>query len=389
MCGAGSVTFGASGSCAEPPPPDMRPDADAGLPSAANDASAPAEAVCSVNASGTHLYVARIGLQDFRSYRSAQVESDGRPVVLTGPNGAGKTNLLEALSFLAPGRGLRRARISAVERRRSEDEASGPGWALNAQVISGNDSVSIGTGRDPDRRPDSAGDENDNDTRDRRVVRLDGTPAKSQTVLGEIVHLAWLTPEMDRLFMEGAGDRRRFLDRMVYGFAPSHAGHLAAYDRAMRERTRLLRDGRFDDSWLTALEDTMATAGVTVAAARRAFVDQLAGAAELGISAFPVPDIAVAGEAETSLARRAALDVEDDLRDRLRRGRRRDADAGRALEGPHRTDLAVRQGYAGRALLHRRAEGLAGGHRSCHGAASESRPRVCALAAAGRDCRAS
>ena len=280
------------------------------------------------------LRVTRLGLSDFRSYHAAVVETPGVPVVLAGPNGVGKTNLLEALSFLTPGRGLRRARIGTVNRLAANSEASS--WAVNAQGAGPDGPFNIGTGRDPDMA------DGVDDRSDRRVVRIDGQKAKSQNRLGDILHMAWLTPEMDRLFVDSATDRRRFLDRLVFGFTPAHAGQVSAYERAMRERSRLLRDGRFDDSWLSALEEQMAEAGVAMAVGRRQFVENLASAAELGISAFPAPDFALEGGIEEILDTGPALEAEDDLRDRLRAGRQTDADTGRALYGPHRTDLAVR-----------------------------------------------
>jgi DNA replication and repair protein RecF len=283
------------------------------------------------------LRVTRLALSHFRSYQDAVVETPGAPVAVTGPNGVGKTNLLEALSFLTPGRGLRRARISAVERLPAPGQSTGPAWAVNAQGYGGDGPFNLGTGRDPEF---AGGREEERS--DRRVVHIDGRKAKSQNSLGDVMHMAWLTPEMDRLFVDSATDRRRFLDRLVFGFTPAHAGQVSAYERAMRERSRLLRDGRFDDSWLSALEDQMAAAGVALAVARRQFVESLADAAELGISAFPAPDYALEGGIEDLLDRGAAVDAEDDLRDRLRDNRRMDAEAGRALVGPHRTDLAVR-----------------------------------------------
>lgn len=283
------------------------------------------------------LRVRRLSLTDFRNYRTARIEAGDGPVVLTGLNGAGKTNLLEAISFLAPGRGLRRARLAAVERQRAGAESQGAGWAVNAQGTGPAGDFSIGTGRDP-----AAPADRDGQISDRRLVRIDGEPVKGQTALGDIVHMAWLTPEMDRLFLEGASDRRRFFDRLVYGFTPGHARQLSAYERAMRERSRLLRDGRFDPAWLGALEDTMAESGIAVADARRRFLSRLAAAVELGISAFPVPDLALDGDVEASLADQPATLVEEALRRTLAASRRRDAEAGRALHGVHRTDLAVR-----------------------------------------------
>ncbi len=157
-------------------------------------------------------------LSAFRCYGALRLDLDARPVVLTGPNGAGKTNLLEAISFLAPGRGLRRARLGEVQRRAPDDAgenvAGASSWAVAATVTGAGGPVDIGTGLDPERGADQP---------ERRVVRIGGRPAKSQNVLAEMFHIAWLTPEMDRLFLDGASGRRRFLDRIVYGFAPEHA----------------------------------------------------------------------------------------------------------------------------------------------------------------------
>ena len=181
----------------------------------------------------------RLTITDFRSYRRLRVECDPRPAVLTGPNGAGKTNLLEALSFLVPGRGLREARLADVGRR----GAPGP-WSVAARVTVPEGTVEIGTG---------FGDGT------RRRVRIDGQTWKSTSALAGYVNVQWLTPLMDRLFTGGSAGRRRFLDRLVYGFDPAHAGRVGAYEHALRERARLLRgDGRADRRWLDALEDTMA-----------------------------------------------------------------------------------------------------------------------------------
>lgn len=287
----------------------------------------------SAEAAAPALAVRRIVLTDFRSYRRAELAAPAAPVVLYGANGAGKTNLLEAISFLAPGRGLRRARLAEIERRRAEGEAAGPGWALHVTLDTPEGERGIGTGRDPDRAPD--------DDSDRRVVRVDGAAAKGQSALAELANILWLTPEMDRLFDGGRSERRRFLDRIVLGFVPDHARNLAGYEQAMRERNRLLKEGRFDEAWLAALEQGMAEAGVAVAAARRQVVGRLAIAAEAALGPFPIPDLALAGDAEAELADRPALAAEDALRRRLAESRRADAEAGRALAGPHRSDLIV------------------------------------------------
>ncbi len=296
------------------------------------------------------LWLSRLTVTNFRCYARAEIEADRRPVVLTGPNGAGKTNLLEAISYLAPGRGLRRARLSDVERRTTP--AAGP-WAVAATAVTPEGPRELGTGRDPalggpaggPRGGPGGGSANGSGEagrpRERRVVRIDGAPARSQQELGEILAIVWLSPRMDGLFRDGASARRRFLDRLVYGFDPAHAGRIAAYERALRERARLLRLGGAEAAWLAALEDTMARHGVAIAAARRDLVGRLAQACGAGSGPFPVAGLALDGEAESALEGQAALAVEDGLRARLAEARSRDAAAGGAAAGPHRSDLAV------------------------------------------------
>lgn len=268
------------------------------------------------------LAVLRLKLSDFRGYADARIEVDRRSVVLTGPNGAGKTNILEALSMLAPGRGLRRARLSDLDRQ------DGSAWAIAARLQRGADEpVEVGTGRDPEGG-------------DKRVVRIDAKPVRGQAQLAEIGAIQWLTPQMDGLFLDGAGNRRRFLDRLVTGADPDHAGRLAAYDHAQRERLRLLREGRSDPTWLDALEDTMARHGVAVAAARRERVHALDGAT-VGSGVFPQAALRLAGSVETWLDEIPALEAEDRLKARLAQNRRIDGESGMTAEGPHRSDLEV------------------------------------------------
>ncbi|MCP5366288.1 MAG: DNA replication/repair protein RecF [Hyphomicrobiales bacterium] len=278
----------------------------------------------------------RLTLTDFRCYRHLRLETDPRPVVLTGPNGAGKTNLLEAVSLLTPGRGLRRARLGDLARREPTPALEGavPGdWAVAARLRLPTGDADVGTGM---VAGDAAG-------RDKRAVRIDGQAAKGQAALAGLLAVQWLTPQMDRLFQDGAAERRRFLDRLVYGSDPAHAGRLSAYNHALRERARLLRDGRGDAAWLAALEETLAAKGVAVAAARHALVERLRiAAAAAGDGAFPGADLWLDGEVETWLADEPALAVEDRIRDRLAAGRPRDAEAGGAGVGPHRGDLRVR-----------------------------------------------
>ena len=268
------------------------------------------------------LGVTRLVLTDFRNYRSARLDLEPGPVVLTGPNGAGKTNLLEAVSFLSPGRGLRNARLGEVDYHGSES-----GWAVAATVSTRRGAVAIGTGRV--------------DAAERRAVRIDGEIARGQSALGERLGIVWLTPQMDRLFLEGPAGRRRLLDRLVLGLDPAHAGRVAAYEQAMRERSRLLRDGPADASWLAALEEVMAEKGVAVAAARRDAVERLDRACAEADGPFPRARLKLDGVVEAWLGEMPALAAEDLLKAELAAGRAADALSGGAGIGPHRSDLAV------------------------------------------------
>ena len=331
--------------------------------------------------------VRRLALTAFRSWRSVRLEAPAASVVLTGPNGTGKTNLLEALSLLAPGRGLRRAAMAQLQHRSDPATAPETNWAVSATVDTPEGPRRVGTGRDPaaDTGDDTAGPIERG--AERRVVRIDGVPAKGQGDLSALGAVVWLTPEMDGLFSGPAGARRRFLDRLVAGFLPRHATHLAAYERAMRERNRLLRDAGPDPAWLDALEATMAQQGVAVAAARTDFVARLAAACAERVSAFPAPDLALAGAQDDALAGAQdgaqddalagaqdgalagveqsmaagapSLVAEDALKAQLKASRAPDAEAGRALVGPHRVDLAVR--FAAGGIAGGFAGGIAGG----------------------------
>lgn len=270
--------------------------------------------------------VTRLTLTDFRSYAQARLSADLRPVVLTGANGAGKTNLLEAVSFLAPGRGLRRAKLSDITRHGAPSGPQGA-WAVAAVVDTPLGPVEIGTGRD-------AGPS------DRRILRINGAPARSQAELGEIVSTVWLTPAMDRLFTDTPGNRRRFLDRLVYGLDPQHATRLSAYETALRQRARLLRDGVTDRAWFAALEEEMARHAVAVAAARRDLVGRLGRALAEAEGPFPRAAVALDGLLEGWLDDRPALEAEDAYRRLLDRERPKEA-AGAPAPGPHRSDIAV------------------------------------------------
>jgi DNA replication and repair protein RecF len=274
--------------------------------------------------------VVRLSLTDFRCYGRVRVDLETTPVVLTGPNGAGKTNLLEAVSFLSPGRGLRRARLGEIDRReRGSDEARS--WAVAAVVETGRGTVSIGTGHE-------AGD---GKATERRVVRIDGHTARGQKDLAQHLAMVWLTPDMDRLFMDGSSARRRFVDRLVYGFQPAHAGEVAAYETVLRERARLLAEGNSDAAWLEALEDGIARHGVAIAAARAETVRRLDRACADRDGPFPAARLALTGEIDTWLTEMPAVAVEDRVRETLRASRNHDATQGGAACGAHRSDLQV------------------------------------------------
>lgn len=270
----------------------------------------------------------RLALTDFRSYERADLSLDGRPVWLAGSNGAGKTNLLEAVSFLIPGRGLRGAGLGEVGRR-MPGEIQGRAWAVSAVLEAPDGGTRLGTG------VESAGAA-------RRVVRVEGEPAPPGR-LAEHVRQVWLTPAQDRLFLEGAAERRRFFDRLTFAGEPAHAAHVAAYEKAMRERLRLLTDGPQDGAWLDALEARMAEAGVLMAQARaRTLAALTAEIATRGARPFPLARLALTGDWERMAAEGLEpAELEVRLAGALAAARDRDAAAGRSLTGPHRGDLAV------------------------------------------------
>lgn len=280
---------------------------------------------------GGKLSISRIQLTNFRSYANVELAVGTRPVVLAGANGAGKTNILDAISLLAPGRGLRGAKLSD-HIRRGPSAPSEALWAVAATVSRGPESYDVGTGLT--LGPNGG---------ERRAVRLNGVAAQSSADLGEIVQMTWLTPAMDRLFNEGASGRRRFLDRLVLGFDPGHARRALRYETAMRERARLLKFGPRDPMWLDGLEAEMAEAGAAIAEARAATVARLnAMLSERGeAGAFPCALLALDGETDALLAERGET-AEAEMRARLMHSRIRDAEAGRTTFGPHLSDLAVR-----------------------------------------------
>lgn len=258
------------------------------------------------------LAIETLALSHFRSHRATRMIFDGRPVAITGPNGAGKTNILEAVSLLSPGRGLRRAAADDLARK-----PEGLGWKITASVRGLSAAHEVETWADPGEA---------------RQVRIDGKAA-TQASLGRILRVLWLVPAMDRLWIEAAEGRRRFLDRMTLSFFPEHAEHSLTYEKAMRDRNRLIKDQVTDAHWYAALEAHMAEAGTAITRNRRAAIARIAEAADPA-SAFPSADLTLTGP--------EGAPEPADLALALSEGRRRDISAGRTLVGPHRADLLAR-----------------------------------------------
>lgn len=285
---------------------------------------------------GARLRVDRLRVTGFRNYVQAELSPSAAMIVLTGENGAGKTNLLEALSLLTPGRGLRGVPFPDLAHK-ARPEA---GWSVSARVVGPMGETDIGTGLAPG--PDTAG-------ATARIVRVDGVTQRGSGVLSDHVRLLWLTPAMDRLFTGPPGDRRRFLDRLVAAFDPAHGTRVNAFEKAMRERNRLLDTSPGQTVWLEGVETQMAELGVAVAAARCETLGALSAMADdrrirHAESPFPWVGLSLDGGLEARVGHDAAVEIEDEYRRMLRDSRGRDAAAGRTLEGPHRTDLDVVHG---------------------------------------------
>jgi DNA replication and repair protein RecF len=283
-------------------------------------------------------FLRRLTLANFRSYHTAQVELAGAgPVVLTGANGAGKTNLIEAISLLAPGRGLRRATIEEF----AFSEGDGA-WAVNAEIEGMLGLATLGTGIDPPTV------ENASPT---RQCRVDREAVSSAAAFADHLRVVWLTPAMDRLFNGPASERRRFLDRLVLAVDAAHSGRVSALERSLRSRNRLLEDATSDPHWLDAVEHETAEVAVAVAAARSETLARLAAAlagARDAAPEFPRAEVALDGWMEQLLPQHSATEIEDRYRALLKDNRVRDAAAGRTLDGPHLSDLKV--SHAGKGI---------------------------------------
>jgi len=286
----------------------------------------------------TSAFIRRLTLSNFRSYHAAQIElGQAGPVVLTGANGAGKTNLIEAISMLAPGRGLRRATMEEL----AFSEGDGA-WAVSAEIEGMLGLATLGTGIDPPAGEDSAPS---------RICRIDREAVSSAAAFADHLRVVWLVPAMDPLFNGPASERRRFLDRLVLAVDAQHSSRVAALERSLRSRNRLLEDAVSDSHWLDAVEHETAEVAVAVAAARAETVGRLAGALAGGrdqAPEFPLAEIALDGWMEKLLPYHSAIEIEDRYRALLKDNRARDAAAGRTLDGPHLSDLSV--SHAGKGI---------------------------------------
>ena len=286
----------------------------------------------------TSALIRRLTLSNFRSYHAAQIElGQAGPVVLTGANGAGKTNLIEAISMLAPGRGLRRATMEEL----AFSEGDGA-WAVSAEIEGMLGLATLGTGIDPPAGEDSAPS---------RICRIDREAVPSAAAFADHLRVVWLVPAMDPLFNGPASERRRFLDRLVLAVDAQHSSRVAALERSLRSRNRLLEDAVSDSHWLDAVEHETAEVAVAVAAARVETVGRLAGALAGGrdqAPEFPLAEIALDGWIEKLLPYHSAIEIEDRYRALLKDNRARDAAAGRTLDGPHLSDLSV--SHAGKGI---------------------------------------
>jgi DNA replication and repair protein RecF len=272
--------------------------------------------------------VRRLSLHNFRNYHSASLEAEAATVVLVGPNGAGKTNLIEAISFLAPGRGLRRATLNEV----AFNEGDGS-WAVAAEIEGALGLVTLGTGIEQPAEDGAAG---------QRRCRIDREPVTSAAAFADHLRVVWLVPAMDVLFTGAPSERRRFLDRLALAVDAEHAGRVNALERSLRSRNRLLEEARADGHWLDAVEHETAELAVAVAGQRVETVRRLDSVlAARRNSAFPPVEIAIDGWIEELVPHHPASEIEERYRAVLRDNRSRDAAAGRTLDGPHLSDLKV------------------------------------------------
>ncbi len=271
--------------------------------------------------------ITKLTLENFRNYRTLTLQLPAAPVVLRGVNGAGKTNILEAISLLAPGRGLRSAKLREMDAL----AAAGAPWVVAAEVMTGDENHFIGTGRDGEAASE------------KRIIKINGEKVRGHAALANHVCVQWLTPSMDQVFIEGGTARRKLLDRMVFGFVPEHATRVSAYESAMRERNKLLADRMMADPyWLSVLEQQMAEHAVAITLARLQVLERLRHELVEDIAGFPRAQLALEGILEHWVAEgKSALEIEQLFAERLMELRNADRARGRSNAGPQRSDFIV------------------------------------------------
>ena len=271
-------------------------------------------------------FVSKLNLNNFRCYENAALEGlNSGLLVFHGANGAGKTNILEALSYLSPGRGLRSAKATDVQKQGTEAL-----WAVSTEINGDGVANNIGVGLNPETQ--------------RKIIKVNGVQAKNQNALVDYVSCLWLTPQMDRLFIEGASGRRRFLDRMIFAFDPAHAGRVTRYENALRQRSKLLQEETTEWSWVDSLEEQMAESTIAITATRLDFLEKLKLSFvqnEAQEKYFPAADIVLEGDIEYLLQNKTAVEAEKDYIELLKQSRPYDAVAGGAKEGIHKSDMVV------------------------------------------------
>ena len=284
---------------------------------------------------GVQTQLLSLSVQNFRNYDACRIEIDAPKVLLLGENGAGKTNMMEAVSLLAPGRGLRRAKTEHLPR----VGAPAPDWAVSARLVGAGEPVTIGTGV----QSEMIGGRDGGRESGRRIMRRDGETV-SQAEIGRMFSVSWLTPRMDGIFIDSPGARRRFLDRLVIAFDPAHIGRTSRYEKMLRERATLLSEGRGDDAWFNAIEASLAESAVAVTAARQALIADLNAEAANGWFGFPGVALGLEGQVESWLSDSSALAAEDRFTEEARH-RRQSGDAG--LAGPHASDMTAANSQSG------------------------------------------
>lgn len=267
--------------------------------------------------------IKKLTLTNFRNHEYLKINVDERPVIITGENGVGKTNILEAISFLAPGRGLKNAKICEVAKDGIHN------WGVSATIKNDNFETNIGTGKNPKISAKN------------RIIRINDEQVKSQACLADVLSLIWLTPQMDGIFIGSSSDRRKFLDRMIYSFDPEHASRVFSYEHAMRERAKLLQSSG-DIHWINILEQKMAENSVAIADARIQITELIADYIEKSTTSFTKPYITAQGYTEDSLnSGMAAIDVEEKIKCDLKDLRMKDKFSGRTNCGCHKADLVA------------------------------------------------